>query len=302
MSPETTVKTALAEAAARLSGCSESPRLDAEILLSHTLGVPRFDLLVDGGRVLEEADRLRFGEFVERRAKAEPVAYITKSRDFFEDTFYVDERVLVPRPESEFVVETSLRLLQHVEKPSVLDICCGSGCIGLSFLRVHPCELTLADISAEALEVSKINAKRLFPSDPAINFVESDLFAEITGVFDLITANPPYLSAEDLAEFVDGTLEFEPRNALFGGESGFEFTERLINEAKEHLKPGGFLVTELGYCGERFAREKKHELKFVEIINDYAGIGRVAVFVRDQAIEKKAIVIKRETHKSLEEK
>lgn len=281
MPSEITVKTALTEASARLSGYSDSPRLDAEILLSHTLGVSRFELLTESGRLLEGEVCSRFRSFVERRAKAEPVAYITKSRDFFEDTFYVDERVLVPRPESEFVVETALKLLQHAEKPEVLDMCCGSGCIGLSVLRVIPCGLTLADISASALEVAKINAERLFPSGQTINFVKSDLFSEIPGDFDLITANPPYLSAEDMAEFVNGALEYEPENALFGGESGFEFTERLINGAEKHLKPGGFLVTELGYGGEKFAKEKKYRLKLAEIVNDYAGIGRVAVFGRN---------------------
>lgn len=280
MPAEITVKTALAEASARLSGCSGSPRLDAEILLAHTLGVSRFDLFSREGRTLDEADYSKYRGFIERRANAEPVAYITKSRDFFEDTFYVDGRVLVPRPESEFVVETALKLLQGVEKPEVLDVCCGSGCIGLSILRILPCRLTLADISASALEVAKINAERLFPADPAVNFVESDLFSEIPGEFDLITANPPYLSAADMAEFVKGPLEFEPRNALFGGENGFEFTERLINEAESRLKHGGFLVTELGYGGEKYAKEKKYGLELVKIINDYAGVGRVAVFGR----------------------
>ena len=262
----------------RLKGISETPRLDAEILLAKALGTDRFGLFTRyTDEIGEDAEKL-FDSFIARRISFEPVAYITNEKEFFEDTFFVDRRVLIPRPETEFIVEKAVSLLKDREKADVLDICCGSGCIGLSIKRATDCDLTLSDISEEALEVAKINANRLFPGSADISFVQSDLFESIEGPFDLITANPPYLSARDMENFVVKELGFEPEKAFFGGETGFEITEKILKSVSRFLKTGGYFITELGFEGSAFLNGKWNGLELENIVKDYSGIDRAAVF------------------------
>jgi len=262
----------------KLKNFSETPRLDAEILLAKALETSRFGLFTKyTEKVTEEAEEL-FNSFIERRKNFEPVAYITNEKEFFEDTFYVDKHVLIPRPETEFIVEKALSLLKNNPKEDVLDICCGSGCIGLSIKRAADCRLTLSDISSEALEVAKINAAKLFPCSTEISFVQSDLFKNISGEFGIITANPPYLSAKDMEKFVVKELKFEPENAFFGGNTGFEITEKILNDVSNFLKSGGYFITELGFEGSGFLDKTLNGLELESIIKDYSGIDRAAVF------------------------
>lgn len=267
----------------KLGNYSETPRLDAEILLAKVLETGRFELFIKNNDEVDEEKKELFESFVARRMKFEPVAYITKEKEFFEDTFFVDERVLIPRPETEFIVEEAASLLKNVEKADVLDICCGSGCIGLSIKRAADCTLTLSDISPEALEVAKINANRLFPGFSDISFIQSDLFANISGKFDLITANPPYLSENDMKKFVVKDLEFEPEKAFFGGKNGFEITEKILDSVCNFLKPEGYFITELGYEGSGFINRSFCGLQLFKTIRDYSGIERAAVFRKIRA-------------------
>lgn len=268
----------IAEAESELKKVSDTPRLDAEILLAKALKTGRFELWAKSGETVSGKERETFESFVARRMNFEPVAYITNEKEFFEDTFFVDRRVLIPRPESEFTVEEAVSAMKNAGKAEVLDICCGSGCIGLSVKRMTNCSLTLSDISNEALEVAKVNAKRLFPDHNDILFVQSDLFENITGKFDVITANPPYLSNEDMKNFVVKDLKFEPENAFFGGENGFEITGKIIGSVSKFLKPDGVFITELGYEGPAFLKETVSGLKLLKTVKDYSGITRVAVF------------------------
>ena len=265
------------DAEKRLKEISETPRLDAEILLAKALGTDRFGIFTkyndEAGSGAEEL----FMSFVARRASFEPVAYITNEKEFFEDTFFVDGRVLIPRPESEFIVEAAVGLLKNSTQAEVLDICCGSGCIGLSIKRATGCRLTLSDISEKALEVAKINAARLFPASDTV-FVQSDLFSKISGKFSIITANPPYLSERDMNDFVVKELRFEPENAFFGGKTGFETTEKILACVPEFLKPNGYFITELGFEGSQFLDKKWSGLELESIIKDYSGTDRTAVF------------------------
>ena len=266
------------EAEKKLKNFSETPRLDAEILLAKALETNRFGLFT---KYNEEAGKKAaglFASFLERRINFEPVAYITNEKEFFEDTFFVDQRVLIPRPESEFIVEKAAALLKNSEKADVLDICCGSGCIGLSIKRATACRLTLSDISVKALEVAKINSARLFPASTDISFIQSDLFSAVSGKFDLITANPPYLSERDMENFVVKELAFEPENAFFGGKNGFEITEKILENVHKFLKSGGYFITELGFEGANFINKNYENLELTEIIKDYSGIERAAVF------------------------
>ena len=266
------------EAEKKLKEISETPRLDAEILLAKALGTNRFGLFTKYNEEAGEKTEKLFTSFLERRMNFEPVAYITNEKEFFEDTFFVDQRVLIPRPESEFIVEKAANLLKNSEKAEVLDICCGSGCIGLSIKRAAACRLTLADISLNALEVAKINAARLFPSLTDISFIQSDLFGAVSGKFDLITANPPYLSERDMENFVVKELKFEPENAFFGGKTGFEITEKILKSVQEFLKPNGYFITELGFEGTNFINKNYDGIELSEIIKDYSGIDRAALF------------------------
>ena len=268
------------EAEKKLGNFSETPRLDAEILLAKVLGTSRFDLFIRYNEdVGIEAEKL-FASFLERRMKFEPVAYITNEKEFFEDTFFVDGRVLIPRPESEFIVEKAVHLLKNSVKADLLDICCGSGCIGLSIKRAVDCRLTLSDISPDALEVARINAAHLFPGTMEVFFVQSDLFSSISGKFDLITANPPYLSESDMKKFVVKDLKFEPENAFFGGKTGFEITEKIFDNVSNFLKSGGCFITELGFEGARFMKKNYNGIELAEILKDYSGIERAALFVK----------------------
>ena len=266
------------EAEQKLKEISETPRLDAEILLAKALGTNRFGLFTKYNEEAGEKAEKLFASFLARRMNFEPVAYITNEKEFFEDTFFVDQRVLIPRPESEFIVEKAANLLKNSEKAEVLDICCGSGCIGLSIKRAAACRLTLADISLNALEVAEINAARLFPASTDISFIQSDLFGNISGKFDLITANPPYLSERDMENFVVKELKFEPENAFFGGKTGFEITEKILKSVHKFLNPGGHFITELGFEGTNFINKNYDEIELSEIIKDYSGIDRAALF------------------------
>ena len=266
------------EAEQKLKEISETPRLDAEILLAKALGTNRFGLFTKYNEEAGEKAEKLFASFLARRMNFEPVAYITNEKEFFEDTFFVDQRVLIPRPESEFIVEKAANLLKNSEKAEVLDICCGSGCIGLSIKRAAACRLTLADISLNALEVAEINAARLFPASTDISFIQSDLFGNISGKFDLITANPPYLSERDMENFVVKELTFEPENAFFGGKNGFEITEKILKSVHKFLNPGGHFITELGFEGTNFINKNYDEIELSEIIKDYSGIDRAALF------------------------
>ena len=273
-----TVGESISEGTDLLKNVSETPRLDAEILLAKVLETDRFTLFTKYSETLPPEKKEKYDNFLKRRSNFEPVAYITNEKEFFEDTFFVDERVLIPRPETEFIVEKAISLLKNREKTEILDICCGSGCIGLSIKRACETALTLADLSQKALEVAEINAEKLFPSDKTIRFVQSDLFDKIDGQFDIITANPPYLSEEDMKKFVVKDLIFEPEAAFYGGKDGFEITKKIIELAGGFLKPEGFLILELGYEGADFLKETASTLELKEIIKDYAGIERTAVF------------------------
>ena len=256
---------------------SDTPGLDSEILLAEALGILRFDLLVAKNNIVDAETVAKFYRFIEKRKEGVPVAYIFNKKDFFEDTFFVDERVLVPRPESEFVVTEAICHLKNYRKsPDVLDLCCGSGCVGLSILRVMNCNLTLSDISADALDVARKNASDLYQDKEKIRFIESDLFNRIKGRFDVITVNPPYLSRNDMCKYVYGPLKHEPEIALFGGESGVEITEKIIKQAPDFLNPEGVLIVELGYEGAD--KITSNSLVLQKIVNDYNGFKRVAVF------------------------
>lgn len=224
----------------------ENPRLDAEVLLAFALSVSRTQLVVDGQRPLAGEELARFRELVKRRRSHEPVAYLRGEREFYGRTFRVDSRVLIPRPDTETLVEIALQRTQHASMTTrVLDLCTGSGCVAITLARERPTGfVTATDLSARALEVARHNAQRLGAYN--MSFFEGDLFAPVKGMrFDAITANPPYIPSAEIPSLSPDIREHEPREALDGGESGTSITARIIERAPEFLEPGGMLAVEV---------------------------------------------------------
>jgi release factor glutamine methyltransferase len=286
-----TIADALAAAARQLGGSSGTPRLDAELLLAHALGWSRARLLAEGRSALPDAERDAFGVLVARRANLEPVAYIVRRREFFGLDFYVDERVLVPRPETELLVELALDFARrrtaagclppHGEgnvssSPLVIaDIGTGSGCIAVS-LAVHlpHASILATDISADALEVARVNAERHQVAG-RVRLLRGDLVAPLPEPVDLLLSNPPYTV---LAEIDEGVRRHEPRLALDGGSDGLALYRRLLGEAPYRLRAGGALLLEIGATqGPQVAELARAAFPGAEVRvhADLAGLDRV---------------------------
>lgn len=255
----------------------ENPRLDAEVLLAYALGATRTQLFIDMPKPLEAAELAKFRELVKRRRAREPVAYLRGEREFFGRTFKVDARVLIPRPDTETLVEVALARTAHVSlSMRALDLCTGSGCVAISLAKERPTSSVLAtDVSPDALSVATQNAARLGAYN--VGFFEGDLFAGLTGPFDVVTANPPYIASEEVPTLSPDIVKFEPRVALDGGADGLAFVRRIIEAAPVRLVKGGVLALEIG-AGQADAVAQLMEgagFRDVTRTRDYARIERV---------------------------
>ena len=267
-----TVREALAEGAASLERAEcPSPDVDAEWLLAHVLGCRRSELLIrEPDLSPDELDRFR--ALVARRASREPLAYILGEWGFRRLTLVVDPRVLIPRPETESVVERCLDLLRDVEAPTVLEIGVGSGAIALAIADERPdVRMVATDVSAAALEVADENRRRA-SLNGRVRFVHGDLLAGEKGPFHLVVSNPPYVASAEL-DALEPELRTEPREALIG-EGGHEAVARA---ALETLVPGGALVLEVGdgQAGDVEARLLELGFREVRVSEDLAGSERV---------------------------
>ena len=237
----TTVAGAVPQATARLARAGvESPAVDAEILLAHVLGTTRSALRADRGRELDIEEREALGRLLARRATREPLAYVLGEWGFRRLTLAVDARVLVPRPETEIVVERCLARLAGLEEPRVLDVGTGSGAIALAIADEHPgARVTGMDASGDALAVARENAARV---GLAVELVEADLFAGLpAGPWDLVVSNPPYVAPDEIESLEPEVRDWEPREALVGEGA----TEAIAEGARAVLRPGGALVFEV---------------------------------------------------------
>jgi release factor glutamine methyltransferase len=247
-----------------------SPRVDAEWLLAHSLGVSRTELYADGDEA--PVDRARvFRKLVARRAAREPLAYVLGEWGFRRLTLRVDPRVLIPRPETEMLVERCLELLADRVGPAVLDIGTGSGAIALAIADEHPgARMTGTDTSREALAVA---AENVTLTGLHVELVEGELFAGLEGPFDLVVSNPPYVAPEDVAALPPEVGEHEPRAALV--ESGA--TEAIAEEAVSRLVPGGSLAFEVADGKAHAVAELLLGLRYEEVTigKDLAGRERV---------------------------
>lgn len=221
------------------------PSWDSALLLAHLTGRPALNLRLDVDTQLDAATLTRYEALRQRRLQRQPLQYLTGVQSFLGRDFHVDERVLIPRPETELLAELAIAWLRQWEHPIALDLCCGSGCIGVSLALEAPCaQVHAADLSADALAVTSHNADAL-GAEVALH--QGDLFAAVDGwQFDLIISNPPYIpTAECLA--LQAEVMQEPCMALDGGGDGYDFYRRIAQEAPRYLLPGGVVLLEVGY-------------------------------------------------------
>ena len=231
----------LRRASEQLGKTSETGRLDAELLLAHVLGRPRIELYTDFDRPLDESELAAYRELVGRRTRNEPVAYILGEWGFRRLTLTVDRRALIPRPETEVVVERALAHLLGLEAPRVLDVGTGTGAIALAIADEHPgARVTAIDVSPDALELARENAER---TGLELELREHDLREGLPGgPYDLVVSNPPYVDPADLETLMPDVRDFEPQVALVGQGA----TQAVARGARDVLRPGGWLVLEVG--------------------------------------------------------
>jgi release factor glutamine methyltransferase len=234
---------------------SEFPRLDAEVLLAHALGCRRIDLYTRYEEMASEPARRKFRDLIRKRIEGCPVAYLVGKKEFFSLPFEVNPAVLIPRPDTEFVVLECLRLAKELASPRVLDVGTGSGNISIAVAVRHKgAQVTAVDLSPEALAVAARNATQNGVSD-RIRFLAGDLFNAVPPgeQFDFVLSNPPYIAHEELDRLPIG-VRHEPRMALDGGPGGYAVFDRLVAGARQALVPGGYLIMEIGAPQEATAR------------------------------------------------
>ncbi|THB62588.1 MAG: peptide chain release factor N(5)-glutamine methyltransferase [Spirochaetaceae bacterium] len=259
---------------------SDTPALDASLIIAKTTGLSRESIYLNLDRELSATQADCIEELCKRRNTGEPIAYLLGKKEFFGKTFIVDHRVLIPRPDTEILVETAIKQIDNLDDPiSVLDLCCGSGCAGISVAANRPnINLEMADIDSKALEVAEINARRLLPEACKYRIVESDLFQHITTKYDIIITNPPYISAKEY-EVLRMECWREPRHALVAEDDGLEIIGRIADIVKDYLKPGGWVMIEAADHQAVKIADMLHSNGFlnVESILDLSGKRRVTV-------------------------
>lgn len=258
-----------------------SPRLNAELLLMFVLGRERAYLYAHPERELSSEEQYRYNEAVAERARGCPTQYITGHQEFWGLDLLVSPAVLIPRPETEHVVETVLELVKDypIEPPAKLrlvDVGTGSGAIALALASELPqADVHACDISDEALEMARVNAARL-GLDRKLRFRKSDLLAAYPrDTFDFVVCNPPYVGESETEKVQKQVREFEPKIAVFSGQEGLDIYRRLIPQAWEALKSGGWFVAEIGFSAEAKVRELLASWNDVQVTADLQGIPRV---------------------------
>lgn len=280
MKPEVfTVAAVLDDAAKRIMDALDfdlrTARLEARVLAAHVLNVAPSWLIAHDTDILNTVVVVDFCALLQRRLRGEPIAYLTGVREFYGYAFEVTPDVLIPRPETELLVE---RALAHISKGSmhdVLELGCGSGCVAVTLaLKCPRIHITAVDNSAAALTIAQRNAQRL---NAHIEFIHSDWYTELgERRFDLIVSNPPYVAMRD-PHLTQGDLRFEPAEALSSGSAGLDALRQIIANAQHHLSPAGSLILEHGYdqAGQVQTLLKQAEMTSIQIFHDLSGVARV---------------------------
>lgn len=256
----------------------EEAALDARLLLEAVCGTDRNDLLVHGEQLVAPEAEEKYLNWIRQRAEHIPLQQLTGEQGFMGLTFSVNEHVLIPRQDTEILVEEVLKELHDGMR--VLDMCTGSGCILLSLLHYsNDCEGLGVDLSAEALEVAGRNVLKVLTPEKAehAHFLQSDLFEKVEGKFEIIVSNPPYIASAEVEKLMPEVRDHEPRMALDGTEDGLYFYRRIIEEAGKHLVSSGMLFFEIGYDQGQAVSELMRTEGYcdVQVVQDYAGLDRV---------------------------
>lgn len=268
---------------------SLSPRLDAEVLLSFILKLARLQLYLQFDRPLSGDETARYRELLKRRGEHEPVAYITGEKEFMSLPFYVNRGVLIPRPDTEVIVEQAIRRIHEWKNahenavPRVFEVGTGSGAIGICLLKHFPdLNITAGDISGEALETARKNAERHGVED-RLTLLKGDLFCGLEGPFDFIISNPPYIAEKDKNALSPDILLYEPAGALFAGPDGLDVLVRIILEGVKIISHFGWILVEIGkgqYIKlDQIVREPE-KFQSVQVVEDYAGLVRVLCMMK----------------------
>ncbi|HOP64611.1 MAG TPA: peptide chain release factor N(5)-glutamine methyltransferase [Spirochaetota bacterium] len=256
-------------------GGISSPALDAQVIAAHFLKMERHQLVTWNDRTVPEHEKSLIDKAVKRRLKFEPVAYITGVKEFYSLEFEVNPNVLIPRPETELLVDMAIYWAGL--NSSVLDLCTGSGAIAIALKHSRgDLDVCASDISEKALETAERNAEKIF-GKRKISFYQGDLFLPFKDEkFALIVSNPPYVP-ENIKGELQKELEFEPVSALYAGDNGTSVIKKIIEESPEHLYDNGILLLEIGSEHREFIEKTGRENGFrVSVLNDYAGLPRVA--------------------------
>jgi release factor glutamine methyltransferase len=254
----------------------DNPRLNAEHLLAHVLGRTRMELYLEFERKLLESELAPLRDLVRRRGEGEPLQHLLGTVEFCGQTFLCDKRAMVPRPETEQLVELlEAEVRSQKSALSIVDVGTGSGVIALSLAKKFPeAEVFAVDVSEEALSLARENAERL-GFGARVQFLKSDLLADVAGAFDLIVANLPYVAAQD-RHLLSREVLHDPEIALFGGSNGEEMLRALIEQAPSRLKPGGLLALEIGLGQADALLELLAQKKYddISVKSDYSGVSR----------------------------
>ena len=242
-----------------------TPKLKARLLLQYVLKKPRQYLIVYDNQKLTDKEKEEYLKYIELLTQGEPIEHITHQKEFMKLNFYVDENVLIPRPDTEVLVEEVMKIAKKIKAKKILDLCTGSGAIAVSLAKyLENTQLTALDISGKALDIAIANAKNNHVQDK-ITFVESNLFENLgQEKYDIIVSNPPYIRRKEI-EALDKEVRKEPRLALDGGEDGLEFYRRIIDEGYAYLKYGGYICLEIGYD------QKEEVMQLIEAEKQYSG-------------------------------
>ena len=252
-----------------------NPRLNAEYIISHVLGCKRFDLYVRFEEIVSLENREKIKKMVIERAKSKPLQYVIGETEFYGHRFFVNESVLIPRPETEYLVEKIITEIDSYN--TILDIGSGSGAIAITLKKELPyLSITAVDISASALKIATENAKL---NQVEIEFIESDIFSKLNTKFDIIVSNPPYIPQKEYEALDKEILEYEPKLALLADDDGLYFYRRILSEAKLYLNVNGKIYFEIGYNQSDRIKKIAENNGFTEIetLKDLNGFDRIMI-------------------------
>ena len=240
----------------------ETPKLKARLLLQFTLNKTREYLIIYDNESISQNKEVLYFKYIDKLIQGIPLQYITNTQEFMKMSFFVNDNVLIPQPDTEILVEETIKIAKNIKKPTILDLCTGSGAIAVSLKKYLQDSIVYAsDISPKALEVAKRNAKN---NNVEVNFFESDLFENLPNIkFDIIVSNPPYIK-KDVIKTLDKEVQNEPKLALDGGIDGLDFYRKIVNDGYHYLKYNSYLCLEIGYNQKEEVMEIiKNERKYI---------------------------------------